>query len=77
MAAIYDQIIINDPVIARYTADAWRSRIYAVRYFLVIASRGRSNRWASRSRLPRRHAAIQPIAVAAIRAGLSRSAEAG
>jgi MFS family permease len=34
MAAIYGQITLNDLVIARYTADAWRGRVYAVRYFL-------------------------------------------
>ena len=33
MAAIYGQITLNDLVIARYTADAWRGRVYAVRYF--------------------------------------------
>jgi hypothetical protein len=27
-------------VIARYTADAWRGRIYAVRYFLTFVSSG-------------------------------------
>jgi MFS family permease len=40
MAAIYGQITINDLVIARYTADAWRSRIYAVRYFLTFMVSG-------------------------------------
>ena len=27
-------------VIARYTADAWRGRVYAVRYFLVFITAG-------------------------------------
>jgi MFS family permease len=36
MAAIYGQITLNDLVIARYTADAWRGRVYAVRYFLTF-----------------------------------------
>jgi hypothetical protein len=27
-------------VIARYTADAWRGRVYAVRYFLLFVSAG-------------------------------------
>ena len=27
-------------VIARYTADAWRGRVYAVRYFLLFLSAG-------------------------------------
>jgi MFS family permease len=40
MAAIYGQITINDLIIARYTADAWRSRIYAVRYFLTFMVSG-------------------------------------
>ncbi len=37
-AAIYGQITIGDIVVARYTADAWRGRIYAVRYFLVFVT---------------------------------------
>lgn len=40
MAAIYGQVTVNDVVIARYTADAWRGRIYAVRYFLTFLSSG-------------------------------------
>jgi MFS family permease len=40
MAAIYGQITVNDLIIARYTADAWRSRIYAVRYFLTFMVSG-------------------------------------
>ena len=40
MAAIYGQITVNDLVIARYTADAWRSRVYAVRYFLTFMMSG-------------------------------------
>jgi MFS family permease len=40
MAAIYGQITVNDLVIARYTADAWRGRIYAVRYFLTFMISG-------------------------------------
>jgi MFS family permease len=38
MAAIYGQVTVGDIVIARYTADAWRGRIYAVRYFLNFMS---------------------------------------
>jgi MFS family permease len=34
MAAIYAQVTLNDLIIARYTADAWRGRAYAVRYFV-------------------------------------------
>lgn len=40
MAAIYGQVTVGDLVIARYTADAWRGRIYAVRYFLTFVTAG-------------------------------------
>jgi MFS family permease len=40
MAGIYAQVTVGDIVIARYTADAWRGRIYAVRYFLTFVSAG-------------------------------------
>ena len=40
MAAVYGQITLNDLVIARYTADAWRGRVYAVRYFLTFMVSG-------------------------------------
>jgi MFS family permease len=40
IAAIYGQVTVNDIVLARYTADAWRGRIYAVRYFLLFISAG-------------------------------------
>jgi MFS family permease len=40
MAAIYGQITVNDLLIARYTADAWRGRVYAVRYFLTFMISG-------------------------------------
>ena len=38
IAAIYGQVTVNDMVLARYTADAWRGRVYAVRYFLLFVS---------------------------------------
>jgi MFS family permease len=38
VAAIYGQVTVNDLVLARYTADAWRGRVYAVRYFLLFIS---------------------------------------
>jgi MFS family permease len=38
IAMIYGQVTVNDMVLARYTADAWRGRIYAVRYFLLFIS---------------------------------------
>src|ERR1700690_453545 len=40
MAAIYGQVTVGDLVIARCTADAWRGRVYAVRYFLTFVSSG-------------------------------------
>jgi len=40
IAAIYAQVTVGDVVIARYTADAWRGRIYAVRFFLAFISSG-------------------------------------
>jgi MFS family permease len=40
MVSIYGQVTLNDMVIARYTADAWRGRVYAVRYFLLFLSAG-------------------------------------
>jgi len=40
MSAIYGQVTVGDLVIARYTADAWRGRVYAVRYFLTFVSAG-------------------------------------
>jgi MFS family permease len=40
MASIYGQITLNDLVIARYTADAWRGRVYAVRYSLTFLVSG-------------------------------------
>jgi MFS family permease len=42
MVAIYGQVTVNDMVIARYTADAWRGRVYAVRYFLLFTTAGAS-----------------------------------
>ena len=40
MAAIYGQVTVGDIVLARYSADAWRARIFAVRYFLTFISAG-------------------------------------
>src|SRR6185312_9549814 len=40
IAAIYGQVTTGDIVLARYTADAWRGRIYAVRYFVTFVSAG-------------------------------------
>jgi len=40
LAAIYAQVTVNDLVIARYTADAWRARVYAVRYFVTYVISG-------------------------------------
>ena len=41
MAFVYAQVTVNDFVIARYTADAWRARVYAVRYFITYRDLGR------------------------------------
>jgi MFS family permease len=38
IAAIYGQVTVNDMILARYTADAWRGRVYAVRYFMLFIS---------------------------------------
>ena len=54
MAAIYGQITVNDLVIARYTADAWRGRVYAVRYFLTFMISGRRGVDDRRALWPRR-----------------------
>ena len=40
MAFVYAQVTVNDMVIARYTADAWRARVYAVRYFITYVISG-------------------------------------
>jgi predicted MFS family arabinose efflux permease len=40
IAAIYGQVTVNDMILARYTADAWRGRVYAVRYFTLFISSG-------------------------------------
>ncbi len=40
VAAIYGQVTVNDMILARYTADAWRGRVYAVRYFTLFISAG-------------------------------------
>lgn len=40
MAGIYGQITVNDVVIARFTADAWRGKVYAVRFFLGFGTAG-------------------------------------
>jgi MFS family permease len=40
MAAIYGQITVNYLILARYSADAWRARIYAVRYFVTFMISG-------------------------------------
>src|SRR5712671_526779 len=40
IGAIYGQTTVGDIVIARFTADAWRGRVYAVRYFLTFITSG-------------------------------------
>jgi MFS family permease len=38
MFAIFGQVTINDTMVARYTSDAWRSRAYALRYFMSFGA---------------------------------------
>ncbi len=40
IAAIYGQVTVNDIVLARYTPQSWRGRIYALRFFLIFAPAG-------------------------------------
>jgi MFS family permease len=40
MIAIFGQVTINDTMLARYTSDEWRARVFAVRYFLGFATAG-------------------------------------
>jgi MFS family permease len=40
ISAIYAQVTVTDFVIARYSADAWRARIYSVRYFVTYVVSG-------------------------------------
>src|SRR5581483_9635304 len=39
---IFGQVTINYAMVARYTSDEWRSRAYAVRYFLGFTAAGAS-----------------------------------
>ena len=36
MALVFGEIPIHDALIARYTSDAWRSRIYAIKYVITL-----------------------------------------
>lgn len=38
MFAIFGQVTINDTMVARYTTDAWRARVYAVRYVVSFSA---------------------------------------
>ena len=38
MFFVFGQIPINDAMIARYTAEEWRARAYAVRYVLSFSA---------------------------------------
>jgi len=40
MVAVFGQVTINDTMLARYTDDEWRARVFAVRYFLGFATAG-------------------------------------
>lgn len=38
----FGQVTINDTIVGKYTSDRWRSRAYAVRYFLGFTAAGAS-----------------------------------
>ncbi len=38
MFAVFGQMTINDSIVARYTADAWRARAFAARYLVTFAA---------------------------------------
>nr|VFJ56280.1 MAG: Major Facilitator Superfamily protein [Candidatus Kentron sp. DK] len=38
--AVFGQVTLNDALIARFTPDAWRARIYALRYFISSGASG-------------------------------------
>jgi len=38
MFLVFGQIPINDAMVARYTSDEWRSRVYAVRYVMSFSA---------------------------------------
>jgi MFS family permease len=38
----FGQVTINDAIIGKYTTDKWRSRAYAVRYFIGFTAAGAS-----------------------------------
>ncbi len=38
MFGVFGQVTINDTMVARYTTDAWRARVYAVRYVLSFSA---------------------------------------
>jgi predicted MFS family arabinose efflux permease len=40
MAFVYAQVTVTDFVLARYTADVWRARVYSVRYFITYVISG-------------------------------------
>ena len=40
VVGLFGQVTINDAMVGRYTEDAWRSRAYAVRYFVGFTAAG-------------------------------------
>jgi MFS family permease len=42
IVAIFGQVTVNDTMLAKYTADEWRGRAYAARYFLGFTAAGLS-----------------------------------
>lgn len=42
IVAMFGQVTVNDTMLAKYTADEWRGRAYAARYFLGFTAAGLS-----------------------------------
>jgi MFS family permease len=42
IVAIFGQVTVNDTMLGKYTADEWRGRAYAARYFLGFTAAGLS-----------------------------------
>jgi hypothetical protein len=42
IVGIFGQVTVNDTMLGKYTADEWRGRAYAARYFLGFTAAGLS-----------------------------------
>ena len=40
----FGQVTVNDAMVGKYTSEEWRSRAYAVRYFIGFTAAGASGR---------------------------------